>query len=171
MHEKKRNSSAAKIVLTVVIALCVIAAAVFAVVHFSGGNDEGQQPQEEGELSGVEIKTPVGSLYYPEEWADYLGIDENTEDGNYSAVFYSIADESKIQIFAIHIGAAGNGYLMGSVKNADGEEVNVWADVKEIESKPEWTDEESDRISAMQNRVNDIMDQIYHLEGFKKIEQ
>ena len=152
------------VIIVVVVMLFVVAAVVYGV--YTSGKTDGSQsdatPLQE-ELTGYELDTPVGILYYPAEWADYVDVSQKTEGNTYVADFYSKLASQNVHIFSLYIGDEGRGFLMGQMGDR-----SVWVNVVSGAENPEWTEEESEQISSMRTRVNDIMDQIYNLEGFVK---
>ena len=175
-------------VIAVVIAVAIIAVVVVACTHSSAdvtkspetpktseasevpvGTTEMHQTtaeevvHQEGTYTGYELDTPIGTIYYPEEWMEYIEVSQKNENGTYKADFYCKLSEEKVGLFTLYVGSEGKGYLMGSV-----DDFSAWIDVYDITVKDGWSQDEVSRINNMQNRVNDIMDQIYHVDGFQQ---
>lgn len=113
--------------------------------------------------TGYELKTPIGTVYYPEEWMDFIEVEEKTEGDTFISDFCCKAADEAVCLFTLSVGPEGKGYLLGTL-----EDQSVWIDVCQIETQDTWSEEDTSRIFDMQNRVNDILDQIYHLDGFQK---
>lgn len=178
MTQKSSRTAKKKNLRIVVLAVVLIAAAVaVAVFVINSGKSVDLPHQTESSQTSVkdetkmpvkgEITTPVGKLVYPEEWIDYVQIEDSSSDKGYSACFYATAGEEKVVLFKMYIGSGNSGYLIGSAPDADGNMQEIRFDIKELEAAPSWTDEDTDRLNLMQSCVNDLIDQLHQLEGFR----
>ena len=50
---------------------------------------------------------------------------------------------------------------------ASGAQTAIWLDIHEIPKDAAWTADEYAHINALQSFVNDLIEQINHLEGFQ----
>lgn len=115
----------------------------------------------------LDIETPVGTLTFPEEWAGDVQTKDTSADGTYAMSFYGTVNGADVLLFEIAIGAAEGGYQLGSAPDADGNMQSVWLNISEIETKPEWSAEDTTRINTLQECVNDLIDQLNHMDGFQ----
>lgn len=127
----------------------------------------GQQNTPADSAKKLELETPVGTLTFPEEWAGDVQAKDTSADGTYAMSFYGTVNGADVLLFEIAIGAAEGGYQLGSAPDADGNMQSVWLNIKEIEAKPEWSAEETTQINTMQECVNDLIDQLNQMDGFR----
>lgn len=175
MEEKERRSNrhAKKGIrpLTLVIVLAVLVGAVIiAVVAINGSKAEEPAPAKETPTptaSVDELSTPIGTIKLPQELASSCRLQDSSEDGQYSASFYTTVGKDEILLFELSMGAEGNGYTLGSAPNKSGEQTAVWLNIHEIEKQAEWTDEEYSNLNKLQSHVNDLIEQITTLDGFQ----
>mgnify|MGYP006928592606 CR=1 FL=1 len=157
--------------LTLVILLAILAAAVIiAVVAINGGRSEEPVPAEETPMPTAtvdELSTPIGTIKLPQELAISCRLQDSSEDGQYSACFYTTVGKDEILLFELSMGADGNGYTLGSAPNKSGEQTAVWLNIHEIKKQAGWTDEEYSNLNKLQSHVNDLIEQITSLEGFQ----
>ena len=81
--------------------------------------------------------------------------------------FYGTANGEDVLLFELSVGTKEGGYQLGSAPDADGNMQPVWLNIKEIEAKPEWSAEDTTRINTLQECVNDLIDQLNHMDGFQ----
>ena len=169
----KNNKRMASLLLALVMLLSLL------VLSACGSKDDGQEPQEqpqaseqeemevpEMEYTGYEVKTPVGTVFYPEEWVKHLKVEENTGDDTYTAAFYSKLKDEDVLLFTLQVGGDSDAYLLGSAQDEEGAEQKLWMDVNMEATEAERSEKAAERVLEMQNRVNDILDQLYHLDSF-----
>lgn len=144
-------------------------------------DSQAQEPNstrsEEGEHSGsdvqnetpkeLEIETPVGTLIFPEAWAGAVQMKDTSADGQYAVSFYGTVGGEDVLLFELSVGAKEGDYQLGSAPDAAGNMQSVWLNIKEIEAKPEWSAEETTQINTMQECVNDLIDQLNQMDGFR----
>lgn len=127
----------------------------------NGSDTQNETPQD------LDIETPVGTLTFPEEWAGDVKTKDTSADGQYAVSFYGTANGEDVLLFELSVGAKEGGYQLGSAPDADGNMQPVWLNIKEIETKPEWSAEDTTRINTLQECVNDLIDQLNHMDGFQ----
>jgi len=115
----------------------------------------------------LEIETPVGTLLFPEEWAGEVQTKDTSADGQYAVSFYGTVNGEDVLLFELSVGTKEGGYQLGNAPDADGNMQPVWLNIKEIETKPEWSAEDTTRINTLQECVNDLIDQLNHMDGFQ----
>ena len=57
-------------------------------------------------------------------------------------------------------------YLIGSVPDSDGKKMKIWLNVQELDPGENWTEDETEQMNLLQSCVNDLLEQIYDLDGF-----
>ena len=136
-------------------------------------DSQAQEPNstqsEEGEHSGSDVQneTPVGTLIFPEAWAGAVQMKDTSADGQYAVSFYGTVGGEDVLLFELSVGAKEGDYQLGSAPDAAGNMQSVWLNIKEIEAKPEWSAEETTQINTMQECVNDLIDQLNQMDGFR----
>ena len=119
------------------------------------------------ETLGVPVETPYLTFYYPEEWRDKVEADELTENGRSITVFRTELSGKTVELFSVILSpGTEDGYLLGQLAGQEGSSVNVYTRVNEL-PEDEWPQEEYVRLCAMQERVNDIIAQIYENAAFE----
>lgn len=166
-HPRRKKKSRLPLLLFVLVLLC--AAIVLTVVLVrshknSADNDLLTEPTET--FSGVCIDTPAGALYYPEEWRDKVQVETQSEP--FRATLFADLERMKLAIFTVYFGENGEGHLFGSVQCSNGERSKVWVEVHDdFKAISAITNEEIQTLYSMQERVNDIIEQIYLLPEFE----
>lgn len=136
------------------IAVCCVLAALAAAVF--GGELLGK-PQNEMEL--FQIETPYGSLQYPAIWRDAVQIRSREEQG-YVVSFYTKTDDgAELPLFDFHFGD-GVGYVLGNIAAGDGRSVPVSFYMYAFEPDASWEQDAADRIFAMRDDVNVIIEHL-----------
>lgn len=138
----------------------LLAALIAAAMIFTACGS-GKDVQESG------IETPVGTLDYPTEWNGEVEVEQKQSDGEYTASFYAKVGDDKVELFELLVGATEGSYRLGSAPNKDGNSADIWLNIEEIEREDSWTDEEYDHINDLQSGVNDLIDQLNGMDGFK----
>lgn len=115
----------------------------------------------------LEIETPVGTLLFPEEWAGEVQMKDTSADGQYAVSFYGTVNGEDVLLFELSIGTKEGSYQLGSAPDVNGNMLPVWLNISEIEAKPEWSAEDTTRINTLQECVNDLIDQLNHMDGFQ----
>lgn len=156
--------------------LCVLLVCLLLAGCGNGAEPNGTQG-EDGTTNGsdtqnetpkkLEIETPVGTLTFPEEWAGDVQTKDTSTDGTYAMSFYGTVNGADVLLFEIAIGAAEGGYQLGSAPDADGNMQSVWLNISEIKAEPEWSEADTARINTLQECVNDLIDQLNHMDGFQ----
>lgn len=117
-------------------------------------------------LEGGKIPTPVGTLYYPEEWVDDVSIEDISKGKRYIVRVSASVDGEKVCLFDLHIGDKGTGYQLGKAPDSSGKMQSIWLDIRQIEPGVSWPEEEIQRIELLQGMVNELIMQINDLPGF-----
>lgn len=119
----------------------------------------------EEEYPPIVIETPYGDLYYPGQWAEGLRTEILGEDFDTSAVFYGTVSGEEYRLFAVHFGGA-EGFPVGVLEIADGVMLYVTLEMADIEFGSEMSQEDIDRVCAMQEAMNYVMDHLRQNDSF-----
>lgn len=163
--KKEKNSKSKKTIIiigTLLLIAAVIASAFFIKSHY-GSTDAGN-------TEDFVISTPVGDLKYPAEWSENVKLKVNSDISPYSATLYGIAGKAETELFTINIGKNSQGYLFGTALDKDGNTVEIRMNVNAIPQLDGCSEEEMQQLYSMQDRVNDIIEQIYALDSFESVD-
>lgn len=103
----------------------------------------------------------------PQELAAVCRIADVSADGQYAVRVSAPVGTDDVLLFVLSVGENGSGYALGSAPDASGAQTAIWLDIHEIPKDAAWTADEYAHINALQSFVNDLIEQINHLEGFQ----
>ncbi len=107
----------------------------------------------------MQVETKYGTLRYPDQWAEFASADVE-ENGDTVLVHFKAAfDDQTFPLFDISIGS-GDGAEAGKIKGPDGQERSVYVTMNELEGTSGLDDTKKDRLFAMQEDVNYILDNL-----------
>ena len=110
------------------------------------------------ELVNGTIATPYGTIIYPESLTDNLVV-INTGEKPYVLEFYALLENRKeVRLFDLSFGE-GSGGNMGEIIIAEGT-VPLNANIYRIPENIAWTDSELTTLYAMQDAINDILENL-----------
>lgn len=112
------------------------------------------------------LDTPIGELSMPESWDDSIQVKDTSAGDQYARSFYSTVSGSEVLLFEIVIGGESTGYQLGSAPDENGTQQAIWLNIGEIQTDASWTDEITTQVNTEQSGVNDLIEQIYALDGF-----
>lgn len=126
------------------------------------GNQTDALTQENSEASASEdmiVHTDYGDLYYPEQWESYL-ITSNTYNGDSLEVIFSAQiNGTDYPMFQVTIGVSED-VLVGELTDESGTKRDVHMEVFELVFGDDLSDEEKNRVSAMQEDLNYLIDHL-----------
>lgn len=169
---KKASGGGVKPLPIVITVIAVIALAVLVVVLVRGHKPAGTlTPLQSAEpipvSADAKLSTPVGDLVLPQELAAVCRIADVSADGQYAVRVSAPVGADDVLLFVLSVGENGSGYALGSAPDASGAQTAIWLDIHEIPKDAAWTADEYAHINALQSFVNDLIEQINHLEGFQ----
>jgi hypothetical protein len=110
------------------------------------------------ELVEGQIQTPYGPLQYPEGLADHLLVIQTSEQP-YTIEFYAVMEEKQeLRLFDISLGE-GSGGNMGFVQTPGGE-IPLNVTIYTLELDDTWTEGEIITVYAMQDVINEMIEQM-----------
>lgn len=112
------------------------------------------------ELEEVKIETAYGTLYYPRQWEGYVTTEQQENDDTIVVSFIATLQNTNYRMFEVTIGGT-EGVAVGELTDAEGTKRTVYMWVYELEMGPEVTEIERNRLYAMQEDLNYLID---HLE-------
>ena len=131
--------------------------------------EESFMEENVGPDNGIEINTPYGVFYYPEIWGNDIRVEES-EKGEYNVTLYGKVDKMEEKLFTIFFEKNNvSGYLFGTLSVENTEKVNVSIEMTEFIPDENCSDDNIDKIYAMQEDVNYIIEQLYALDSFEPV--
>lgn len=128
--------------------------------------DSENQVEESG--GDFVVETPYCDLYFPEEWADQVEVEQ--EEGDVHAVsFYGMVDGKERKLLFDVLFGEEVGSEIGTL-NVDGQDIRVAIQFANINVDETWTEDETNTIYSMQEDVNYLMDELKNMENFTPIE-
>jgi hypothetical protein len=116
---------------------------------------------------GETVSTPVGNLVCPAYWGDSVRVVDNISSGKGSIDFYGVVNNGQVKLFSLQFGDGAQGYELGTAPDASGSSTKVSLDISDIERANGWSDDDESRADTLQEGVNDLLSQIYALDGFE----
>lgn len=142
-----------KIFVTAAVIIALLGAVVGIILYASGEKEYGEY---------VLLHTPVGEMYFTEQWEKYTVVEESTDDEEYSAVISAETTSGTIQLYTLHIGSGSeDSFLIGYVNGNE-----IWVDIPELTVGEDWSDKNINIIYSMQEDLNCMIDQITHMDGY-----
>lgn len=118
---------------------------------------------------GFEIETPYCTIYFPTKWQEQVTV-EKQEGDVYTLQFFGTVEGKDTQhLFDLQFGGT-EGFALGTLTTADGNEVVISAAFAEDTMDESWTEEEKLTIYAMQEDINYIIAKLDETEGFKIVQ-
>ena len=110
----------------------------------------------EPEVPPISIETPYCTLYYPGQWAEGLETEVTGEEFDTVVAFYGTVAEEKQLLFRLYFGGA-EGFPVGILETEDGVMLDVTLEIAELELSDSRSQEDTDRLCAMQEAMNDVI--------------
>ena len=133
------------------------------IVEIDGFSRENAGSQKDASFDEyVLISTPIGDLYFTEQWKDYIVTHENATDDGYVVTISVVTDSGTVKLNDLYIGAETDaGLLLGSVND-----VSVRIDIADVVLGSDWNAEDTDIVYTIQEALECVADQIAEMDGF-----
>ena len=151
------------------IILCfILAVAVCALISGCGANDNNEpQSDQTNEIEQdnntmkdcIVVNTEFGDLYYPDQWTECVRINQSATENALTVSFDAAINDNEYPLFEIVIGEDA-GTEVGELTETSGIKHKVYLHVKEIEEDPSLTDGEQNRLYAMQEDLNYLIENL-----------
>ena len=128
-----------------------------AVEHTAGSVESAPTVEE---LEESKIETAYGTLYYPKQWEEYVTTEQQENGDTIVVSFVATLHNTSYRLFEVTIGGT-EGTAAGELTDAEGTKRTVYMQVDELEGDPALTATEQNRLYAMQEDLNYLID---HLE-------
>ena len=170
MAEKAKKKSPIIIIISIVLVLCIAGGLAFAFREKIPFLNK-QSGTSVSDNSEKQISTPLGELKLSGEWAETVETKDTSSGGEFALSFYGKVKNKDVFLFELSIGSQSNGYQLGTYTDAKGKEQSVWLNINEITPDSSWSQDEIDEINKTQSCVNDLIDQLNQIDGFKATKQ
>lgn len=114
-------------------------------------------PQPTVPQNCVVVSTPYGNFQYQDQWIEFMRVEQHAEGSNLRVTFYAEINSVRYGLFELLIGEM-EGNPVGKVTDAEGAQRNVYVRMMEIEPSAALTDAEQNRLYAMQEDINYIIE-------------
>lgn len=122
-------------------------------------NDAGAAQDSPSTLDDIVVSTQAGDLRFPEQWTDLISTRQETSEGVTNVVFETEIQGTTYELFELNIGG-GEGQLAGSITDASGVQREVYVVLHDISDAAGLTESEQNRLLAMQEDVNYVIDNL-----------
>lgn len=140
--------------------LCFIFAVVVCVlISGCGQNDKGQKQVDDAVKDCIVVNTKYGVLYYPDQWTECVQINQSATDNALTVSFDAVINDRQYPLFDVVIGQ-DDGAEVGQLTDNSGATHTVYLHVDELQKDPSLTDGEQNRLYAMQEDVNYLIDNL-----------
>lgn len=161
---KKKNTLIGKVMCVLLISLLITgcSSANDDVKGDGEANTDLQQTQNTHE-DDFEIKTTYGVLYFPNQWEDYVQVDQAQENESVEVAFSGKIKEDAelVPLFSIIIGDdAGDAAAAGKLTGDDGVQRMVSVKIEEIVEDDSLSETEQNRLYAIQEELNYLIDNL-----------
>lgn len=120
--------------------------------------DEVEEPTEL-DPNEVVVNTKFGNLYYQEQWENFMQVMISEDDVYTTVAFAGEINGVQYSLFQLNIGDAED-EPSAWITDAHGEKHGVYVTMEEIGMIPELTEGEQNRLFAMQEEINFILENI-----------
>ena len=107
----------------------------------------------------VVVSTPYGNLQYQDQWLEFMAVDQVRNGDDLVVTFSALVNDVKYPLFELTIGA-GDGDAAGQITDANGVRRDVYVHMMEIVNTSALTDSEQNRIFAMQEDINYVIENL-----------
>lgn len=105
------------------------------------------------------IETEFGSLHYPEQWSGFIKTRQDKQDDHIKVEFLAQINDKEYPLFNAVIGN-GDGVKVGDLTDAAGQQRPVYIEMTELEEDPDLAENEQNRLYAMQEDLNYLIDNL-----------
>lgn len=107
----------------------------------------------------IEITTDYGTLYYPDQWEEFIKTEQQTIGETIVVSFVAQIQDVEYPLFEVTIGGS-EGTEVGELTDEEGAKRIVYLHVNELEEDPALTEGEQNRLYAMQEDLNYLIDNL-----------
>lgn len=105
------------------------------------------------------VDTALGSLYYPDQWNDFISVEEDSQEGFSSVLYQADFEGTKYDLFKVGIDT-GDGQKVGTLTDENGVMHEVYILMYSVDGIEGLSPTEQDRLYAMQEGVNYLVENL-----------
>lgn len=113
---------------------------------------------EEEKVNTMIVETQYGDLFYPQQYQDFVSVDEKIEGENLTITFKTTIEDIEYPLFDIMINEE-EGDSVGTLEDDHGKVRNVYVEIINTDV-PELSEDDQNQIYAMQEGVNVLVDHL-----------
>lgn len=121
--------------------------------------DETQEEQIPEDTNVVVVSTPYGELRYQEQWVEFMKTKQEMEGDILYVTFAAEFNGLEYELFELVIGEDGEDPVT-QITDAEGTKRNVNVNFTELVEYPELAEDEQNRLYAMQEDINFVVENI-----------
>lgn len=140
-------------------AVLAVGAMLFALLLNGCEKTEKGTENQVNNANDIIISTQYGDLYYPDQWTECVQIDQSTAGNALVVSFAAQINDVQYPLFKVTIGE-GDGSKIGELTDSAGTKRDVYLQLEEIQEDPNLNDGEQNRLYAMQEDVNYLIDNL-----------
>lgn len=140
-------------------AVLAVGAMLFALLLNGCEKTEKGTENQVNNANDIIISTQYGDLYYPDQWTECVQIDQSTTGNTLVVSFAAQINDVQYPLFKVTIGE-GDGSKIGELTDSAGTKRDVYLQLEEIQEDPNLNDGEQNRLYAMQEDVNYLIDNL-----------
>lgn len=140
-------------------AVLAVGAMLFALLLNGCEKTEKGTENQVNNANDIIISTQYGDLYYPDQWTECVQIDQSTAGNALVVSFAAQINDVQYPLFKVTIGE-GDGSKIGELTDSAGTKRDVYLQLEEIQEDPNLNDGEQNRLYAMQEDLNYLIDNL-----------
>lgn len=118
-----------------------------------------KEPEEQKDIERIAIETQFGTLYYQEQWREFMRVELAGDSSCVTVDFEAEINGVRYPLFQVSLGQA-DGDPVKQIADAQGATHNVYVSVYEMGEHPMLTEGEQNRLYAMQEEINYVLENI-----------
>lgn len=118
-----------------------------------------QQTEEPLDPELVPVETKFGTLYYNEQWSEFMKTEIEETDNSVEVRFIANINKTDFPLFTVSVGS-GSGAESGKLTGPDGVQREVLVLLQEVDPGNALTEDQINRLYAMQEDVNFVLDHL-----------
>lgn len=115
-------------------------------------------PQIQNEHEGYAVQTPVGTIYYPSGWEEYLDV-RMSREGALLISFYAVMEDLEQPLFDLWFSHSDSTGAAG-IAQGEGKDYYVGLSMYPFEPDAGWNEDQTDLVYSMQEAANSLMSQL-----------
>lgn len=116
-------------------------------------------PQPTVPQNCIVVSTAFGNLQYQDQWIEFMRVEQHAEGDNLRVAFSAEINNVRYGLFDLLIGDM-DGTPVGKLTDAEGVQRNVYIHMMEIVETSALTESEQNRLFAMQEDINYIIENL-----------